>query len=78
MEAGMSTMLIEDIVLPDQDVTQKDAEMDLLMMLLFGGSERTLKLWRDLIESVTPALEIVKVWKTDEDFQAVLEIRLRQ
>ena len=70
-------MILEDIVLGDEGETLKKAEMDLLMMLLFGGIERTLEHWRTLLANVTPPLEIVRIWETRDDFQAVLEVKLK-
>lgn len=75
MEPQNSILVIEDIVLMDSHETQLNAEMDILMMLLFGGRERTSKHWQELLMSVSPPLEIINVWRAHNEFQAVIEAK---
>ena len=70
-----STLLIEDLVLKDQGETDTNAEMDLLMMLLFDGKERTLQQWQSMLSKVSPPVSLVKVWSAENERQAILEVR---
>lgn len=52
---------------------------DLLMLSLFGSSERTMKQWREVFEVADPRLKVEKVVKTGGSewvvIQLVLEIK---
>jgi hypothetical protein len=74
MEKGYSKLLINDFVLPDTDVPLHPALLDITMMSLCSGVERSEKQWRDLIDSV--GLQIVKIWRT-EGAEAVIETTLK-
>ncbi|KAI4594720.1 hypothetical protein KJ359_007523 [Pestalotiopsis sp. 9143b] len=72
-----STILINDYVLPEEKVGIRAVYMDIAMLVLLGGIERTESQWKSLVESA--GLEIVKIWyadETNEGSEAVIEIRL--
>ncbi|GAB7351956.1 hypothetical protein MBLNU459_g2486t2 [Dothideomycetes sp. NU459] len=74
MEKGYSTLLINDFVLPERDVGFRAASMDIAMMLLSSGLERTETQWRHLLDSV--GVRIVKIWTVGdihEGNEAVIE-----
>ena len=73
MEPDYSTLLIDDYVLADVDVSLREAEMDVLMWLHTSGIERTEKHWRTLCEGV--GLEIVKIWSADRGNESVIELK---
>lgn len=75
MEPTYSSLLIDDFVLPDQGVGSLAASMDLSMMLLGSGQERTLEQWRRLVDAA--GLEIVKVWQVEGDHESIIECRKR-
>lgn len=77
MDKDYSRLLIDDMVLADVGERLTGAEMDLLMMLLPSGLERSLGQWERLLASVEPPLEIEKVWSPSEEYQAVIECRLK-
>lgn len=54
-----SRILIDDLVLPDEDVHWQAAQMDLTMMAALGAKERTREEWNSLIESA--GLKILQV-----------------
>jgi len=74
MEQGYSKLLINDFVLPDVDVPLHPALMDLMMLSLCSGVERSEKQWRALLDSI--GLEITKIWRTD-GVEAVIEAMLK-
>ena len=73
MDPEYSTLLIDDYVLADYDVSLREAEMDILMWLHTSGIERTEQHWKTLCESV--GLEIVKIWSADRVQESVIELR---
>lgn len=73
MEAGYSTLLIDDYVLPDTGAELRAAEMDILMWLHTAGLERTVSQWKALFDAV--GLELVEIWNTDKSDESVLEVR---
>ncbi|KAL8785941.1 MAG: hypothetical protein Q9213_003090 [Squamulea squamosa] len=74
MRKGYSKLLIDELVLPDINVPPKGAFLDLSMMALETGSERTSKQWHDLLASV--GLRIEKIWSTDVGLDSVIEAEL--
>jgi len=67
-----SRLLINEFVLPDNGCDLHPALLDLMMMSLCAGIERSEKQWRALLESV--GLEIIKIWSTD-GVEAVIEAK---
>jgi len=74
MDKRYSRLLINDLVLPDAGSDLHPALLDIMMMSLCSGMERTEKQWRGLLDSV--GLEIVKVW-TSEATEAVIEAKVK-
>jgi hypothetical protein len=74
MEKGYSKLLINDFVLPEIDVPLHPALLDITIMSLCSGVERSEKQWRALLDSV--GLGVVKIWKT-EGVEAVIETMLK-
>ncbi|KAI4224907.1 MAG: hypothetical protein L6R36_004307 [Xanthoria steineri] len=75
MERGYSKLLISELVLPDADTALFPATLDIQMMGLHAGMERSEKQWRTLLDSA--GLEIVKVWQAVKGGEAVIEAALR-
>lgn len=74
MKTGYSKILIDDLVLPDVNVPRRGAMIDLTMMVLETGSERTLRQWTDLLGSV--GLRIEKVWYAKTGLESLIEVEL--
>ena len=74
MRPGYSKLLIDEVVLPDMDVPRKGAFMDLSMMALETGAERTSRQWHDLLASA--GLRIEKIWSTDFGLESVIEAEI--
>lgn len=71
-----SRLLINEIVLLDTNESLLKCDMDMLMLYLCNGMERTKTQWEELLAQVEPALKLVNVWSVREDQQSVIEARL--
>ncbi len=74
MRKGYSKLLIDEMVLPDTNVPPKGAFLDLSMMAIETGAERTSRQWHDLLASA--GLRIEKIWPTAYGLEAVIEAEL--
>jgi hypothetical protein len=74
MKRGYSKILIDDLVLPDVGVQPKGAFLDLSMMVLETGTERTSQEWHDLLGSV--GLRIEKIWSSKVGPESLIEAEL--
>ncbi|KAF2759549.1 S-adenosyl-L-methionine-dependent methyltransferase [Pseudovirgaria hyperparasitica] len=72
--AADSRILVVDLVLPPQGATKHETTYDLIMMSALGGKERNEGEWDVLMASV--GLKVVKIWRSDEAMDAILEIVL--
>lgn len=68
MKPGYSKLLIEDRVVPSQDVDLHIAAADITMMVSLDAKERTEEEWKGLFESC--GFRLVKIWK---GYRSVLE-----
>ncbi|KAF2721795.1 S-adenosyl-L-methionine-dependent methyltransferase [Polychaeton citri CBS 116435] len=75
MDKDYSRILIDDYVLPNTKAGWRAASMDVFMMLVASGIERTQRQWDQLLSSVD--LEIVKVWKAKAGSESIIEARIR-
>lgn len=71
-----SRLLINEFVLPNTETSQLQASLDIMMMALVSGLERTEMQWRALLESI--GLEVVKIWSVVPEAEAVIETRLKE
>ena len=72
MTPGYSKLLINDWVLPEEDAGILMTSMDLNMMAVFGGEERSEKRHREYIEAA--GLKITRVWDLRDGItEAVIE-----
>ncbi|KAL8895757.1 MAG: hypothetical protein Q9207_008026 [Kuettlingeria erythrocarpa] len=74
MRKGYTKLLIDEMVLPDTNVPPKGAFLDLSMMAIETGAERTSRQWHDLLASA--GLRIEKIWPTAHGLEAVIEAEL--
>ena len=73
MSKDSSTLLINDYVVPEMNASLREASMDLQMMTLFAGVERTESQWRKLLEASN--LELVQVWRSKSGLESIIETR---
>lgn len=64
-------MLIFEWILPDVGAPLYPSLLDINMLSLFSGMERTETQWRALLDSV--GLDIVKVWSIGKDTEGLIE-----
>lgn len=74
MRYGYSKLLISEIVLPKMGSSLFSASLDIQMMGLHAGMERTETQWRKLLSS--EGLEIVKIWQLVSGGESVIEATL--
>ncbi|KAL9070776.1 MAG: hypothetical protein Q9157_005701 [Trypethelium eluteriae] len=72
MTPGYSRILICDLILPDQGVTLREAALDLGMLTLHSGMQRSKKQWRNLIERAE--LRIEKFWMPPKDGDGIVQV----
>lgn len=71
MAADYSRILIVDFVLPDMDVPLLQASLDIQMMSIGAGVERSESQWSDLLRSV--GLEVAGIWNHSPGMESVIE-----
>lgn len=71
MAPDYSRILIVDFVLPDTDAPLMQAALDIQMMSIGAGVERSERQWKDLLHSV--GLEIAGVWKQSPAMESIIE-----
>lgn len=74
MTPGYSKLLINEWVLPDTNVPLYPAALDITMMVLLSGIERTETQWKELLSSV--GLKIVKFWSVGPEDEGLIEAML--
>lgn len=77
MKQTFSSLLINDFVLPDMytEADLQPALLDIMMMSMCCGIERTERQWRSLLDSV--GLEVVRIWSVD-GAESVIEAILKE
>ncbi|KUL87630.1 hypothetical protein ZTR_05838 [Talaromyces verruculosus] len=71
-----SRLLINEMALADTNESLLRAEMDMLMLFLRNGMERTKSQWEELLGKVEPPLKIAGAWSVEGDEQSVIEVCL--
>ena len=71
MERGYSKILIEDHVIPDQNAGYYETMLDMAVMVVCPGIERTQAMWTQLLSSV--GLKISKFWMPTRDSTGIIE-----
>ena len=74
MKREYSTLLIYDYVMPEIGASIRAAAMDVQMMSLFAGMERTESQWRVILDA--SGLKLVQVWYSAAKSESVIEAKL--
>ncbi|KAK7953853.1 S-adenosyl-L-methionine-dependent methyltransferase [Apiospora saccharicola] len=74
MNSGYSRLLILDVVLPPTGASAVQPGLDVSMMGLVSGKERTQRMWEELLSAA--GLRILKIWKDSKRFESVIEAEL--
>ncbi|KAI9705281.1 MAG: hypothetical protein M1820_005280 [Bogoriella megaspora] len=75
MDSNYSRILIEEVVVPAKGAGAAIAGLDIAMMLMLGGMERTAKQWKKLLDDA--GLEIVKIWEQRGNPASVIEAKIK-
>ncbi|KAL8941855.1 MAG: hypothetical protein Q9216_001999 [Gyalolechia sp. 2 TL-2023] len=75
MKPNFSKLLISEFVLSDTNTALFPATLDIQMMGLHAGMERSERQWRSLLESA--GLEVAKIWQEVRGGEGVIEARLK-
>ncbi|KAJ5786949.1 uncharacterized protein N7503_012161 [Penicillium pulvis] len=76
MNAQYSRIIIVDFVLPDTNVPRMQSAMDIQMMSIGAGVERSKKQWVDLLASV--GLKINGIWNSNPALESIIEAVLME
>jgi hypothetical protein len=68
-----SRLLINEMVLLNTNESLLRIEVDMLMLFLCNGVERTRLQWEELLAKVDPPLRIMDIWSVSGDEQSVIE-----
>lgn len=71
MTPGYSKLLINEWVLPQVGVPLLPASLDITMMVMLSGTERSETQWKELLSSV--GLKIVKFWSIGPENEGLIE-----
>lgn len=74
MKKGYSKLLLYEVCLSPKGATVVQAGMDIRMMVMLGGRERTEAVWKGMLSDA--GLKLVKVWRAEGGFESVLEAEL--
>jgi hypothetical protein len=76
MKPGYSKLLINEWILPAKDVPLYPALLDINMMALLNGMERTETQWTSLFDQA--GLQVVKFWKDGAESEGLIEAILKE
>lgn len=76
MDKDYSRLFINELVLPDTGCPVFGAAMDIFMMSVHAGAERTERQWRGLLES--SGLVLHKIWPAPGGGEGIIEAMRRE
>ncbi|KAL9092176.1 MAG: hypothetical protein Q9165_004609 [Trypethelium subeluteriae] len=76
MKPGYSKLLISNIIMKDDQPPSRQLDMDITMLVLSGGLQRTEEDWTKLLGSV--GLRIIKFWLSPGDQNGIVEAELKE
>ncbi|KAL2870602.1 S-adenosyl-L-methionine-dependent methyltransferase [Aspergillus lucknowensis] len=76
MDPAHSRIIIVDFVLPDTETPLLQASLDIQMMSIGAGAERSKRQWTELLHAV--GLEIRGIWSSSPGMESVIEAGLAQ
>jgi hypothetical protein len=71
MLPGYSKLLVGNVILPDENVPLRQSGLDIAMLFMHSGSQRSEAEWRALLEEA--GFHVRKVWQPDGDGDGVIE-----
>ena len=74
MVPAYSKVLIVNMIIPEENVPLGAGRMDMAMLFLHSGSQRSAREWRDLVDHA--GLKVVKLWYPPGEGDGVVEVEL--
>jgi hypothetical protein len=71
MKPGYSKLLVNDIMLPPSRPSRLAAAVDMQVMMMVAGRERTEDMFRELLEMA--GLKVVQVWRHPSSVTSIIE-----
>lgn len=71
MTPGYSKLLIGNIILPNDNVPLRQSGLDIAMLVMHSGSQRSEMEWRTLLKDA--GFEVKNVWKPEGDGDGIVE-----
>ena len=75
MEKDYSILLINDYVVPETGASVHTSALDIQMMSLLAGIERTESQWMNLLS--LSGLSLKRVWHSGNRFESIIEASLK-
>ena len=72
MDKDFSRLFVNELCLPDTGCSVFSAAMDIFMMSVHTGAERTEERWRSLVDSA--GLMIKKIWPAPGGGEGIIEV----
>ncbi|GMF68132.1 unnamed protein product [Aspergillus oryzae] len=76
MNPHQSRILICDQIMEETNPSTAAVLYDIDMMCLYGGKERTLSEWEELLKAADQRLEIKNVFRSPNQVSGILEVQL--
>lgn len=74
MTPGNGKLLIGNVILPDENVPLRQSGLDIAMLLMHSGSQRSELEWRKLLQEA--GFDVKNVWKPDGDGDGIIEAEI--
>lgn len=74
MTPGYSKLLIGNVILPDENVPLRQSGLDIAMLVMHSGSQRSELEWRSLLQE--GGFDVKKVWKPDGDGDGIVQAEI--
>jgi hypothetical protein len=66
-----SKLLVANIILPDENVPLRQSGLDIAMLCMHSGSQRSESQWRELLGEA--GFNVTAVWKPNGDGDGIIE-----
>lgn len=74
MLPGYSKLIVASIILPDENVPLRQSGLDIAMLSMHSGSQRSEAEWRALLEEA--GFTVKRVWRPNGDGDGVIEAEI--
>lgn len=74
MIPGYSKIIVGNIILPDVNVPLRNSGLDIAMLVLHSGQQRSESEFQELFDSV--GLKVIKMWHPPGDGDGIIEVEL--